>query len=718
VTVINKTGHSLADKNVRNIDSTELRRLAEERLRDETVTEQPPGTAEDPLKLLHELQVHQVELEMQNAELCQTRDKLETALEQYTDLYDFAPVGYVTLDRDGTISRINFTAADLIGLERSRLVGRRFGSFVIGEEARSTFTAFIGRAFANPVKESCEVPLLKEGSSPLFVKIKAVAAASGQECRIALFDITDSALIKKFVREAEEASNDAFIRVGESVNKAIIKVEGAAEEALRKAEGLPETQETIESARIMVEEAAEDARLMVEMETETARLKLIEIASRHQLDEETIAAVLKKIKEARELAQLKVEKATLVARRVVLVEAANHELRLKNDMVEAATRSKSQFLANMSHELRTPMTGVLGMLDLVLLGNLEAEQREFIAAAHASARSLVLILNDILDMTKIEMGKFSITSKPFSVRKCVESTFSILFPAAKSKGLDLNLTVAADVPETLVGDQIRLNQVLTNLAGNAVKFTDHGNVEISVMAGGSAPDGKREVTFAVTDTGIGIPADKRDLLFRAFSQVDQSHTRSYGGTGLGLAISKEIVESMGGAINFTSEEGKGSVFSCTIPFVEGEAENSASFAPGKAVTADGASRAEETKKARLLVAEDDHTIRQVLGEMLRISGYDTDFAENGQLVVDMWEKGKYDLVLMDVQMPLMNGFEATAAIREKERSRCGHIPIVAMTAHALKEDEEKCLEAGMDAYLSKPIDFQRALQVIRETLKK
>ncbi|MBK5275184.1 MAG: response regulator [Desulfuromonadales bacterium] len=706
----------MTDNNVRNIDNTELRRRAEERLREEIESGQPLGTEKDPLKLLHELQVHQIELEMQNAELRQAREQLEEALEQYTDLYDFAPVGYFTLDREGTINRVNFTAADLVGLERSRLVGRRFGYCVVGE-ARPAFAAFLGRVFASLAKETCELALLKEGNLPLFVQIEAVVAASGQECRIALFDITESMLVKKLIRDTEGFSNEALRKVGESVKLAITKVEEAAEEALRNAEGIPETQESIASARLMVEEAAEEARLQVNKETERAFLKVEEVASKHQLEEGAIGPLLQKMKEATEIAQLKVEKAAEVARRVVLMEAVNHVLQQEKELAEATTRGKSQFLANMSHELRTPMTGVLGMLDLVLLGNLEAEQRKFIDAAHTSAHSLVLILNDILDMTKIEMGKFSIEAKPFSVRKCVESTFNILFPAAESKGIGLEFTVADDVPETLIGDQTRLNQVLTNLAGNAVKFTEMGKVVICVAAGGSAPGGKREVTFTVTDTGIGIPDDKRDLLFRIFSQVDESHSRIYGGTGLGLAISKEIVESMGGTISFTSEEGKGSVFSCTIPFGEGEAENSAVFAPGKTATADDASRAEETKKARLLVAEDDHTIRQVLGTMLQMSGYETDFAENGQSAVEMWEDGKYDLILMDVQMPRMNGFEATVAIREKERTRGGHIPIVAMTAHALKKDEENCFDAGMDAYISKPIDFATTLQVIREILK-
>jgi CheY-like chemotaxis protein/anti-sigma regulatory factor (Ser/Thr protein kinase) len=371
----------------------------------------------------------------------------------------------------------------------------------------------------------------------------------------------------------------------------------------------------------------------------------------------------------------------------------------------------------MSHELRTPMTGVLGMLDLALSGDLKAEQREFICAAHAAAHSLVRILNDILDLTKIERGMFSIVEEPFSIRKCVENTFNILLPVAKRKGLDLNCTMADDVPETVSGDQTRLNQILTNLAGNAVKFTEKGKVEISVTAGGRAPGGKRAITFTITDTGIGIPEGKKDLLFREFSQVDDSHSRTYGGTGLGLAISKEIVERMGGKITVTSEEGKGSAFSFRIPFGEADTVGEAAVSPEKTMAAVD-SPSEEQNRPRLLLAEDDQTIRNILQVMLQRSNYEIDIAENGHKAVDMWEKGSYDLILMDVQMPLLNGFEATAAIRGKESSRGGHIPIIAMTAHALKEDENRCLAAGMDAYISKPINFKVCRLLIDENLKK
>jgi signal transduction histidine kinase len=258
----------------------------------------------------------------------------------------------------------------------------------------------------------------------------------------------------------------------------------------------------------------------------------------------------------------------LIIRHTQVIREAEELLLQAKEASEAASRAKSQFLANMSHELRTPMTGVLGMLDLALLGSLEADQREFIETARTSSRSLVRILNDILDLTKIEKGIFSIEEQPFSIRQCLENTANAFLTVARYKGIDLDLSVADDVPETLVGDQTRLSQVLTNLAGNAVKFSEKGRVVLRVTVGAKAPTGKREVAFSVTDTGIGIPDDKKDLIFRAFSQVDESHTRSYGGTGLGLAISQKIVELMGGTIGFTSQEGQGSSFSFTIPFGE------------------------------------------------------------------------------------------------------------------------------------------------------
>ena len=388
------------------------------------------------------------------------------------------------------------------------------------------------------------------------------------------------------------------------------------------------------------------------------------------------------------------------------------KLQQAKQAAEAASRTKSQFLANMSHELRTPMTGVLGMLDLALQSPSDPERSDYIRTAYRSGRSLLQILNDILDLSKVEAGKFSLDRKPFSLRSCVAEAVDIAAPEAKRKGIELVLDLAQDLPGHVAGDQVRLRQVLTNLVGNAVKFTERGRVTVRVEVADKTPEGESLLRFRVSDTGIGIPQDKRHLLFQAFSQVDDSNTRNYGGTGLGLAISKEIVQRMGGEIGCESGEGVGSTFTFTARLVvphpdeqpaEVAASESAMPDPGR----------QEVAGLRLLIAEDDPTIRQVLATMLQRLQFAVDFAEDGSKVVEMWRQGEYDLILMDVQMPRLDGFQATRAIREQEQEQGGRIPIIAMTAHAMKEDQRRCLDAGMDDYISKPINFKECIEKVK-----
>jgi PAS domain S-box-containing protein len=390
------------------------------------------------------------------------------------------------------------------------------------------------------------------------------------------------------------------------------------------------------------------------------------------------------------------------------------ELHQAKEAAEAANETKDRFLMNMSHELRTPMNGVLGMIQLALFENLSEKQRQYLETAIDSGKGLVRILNDILDLTKAEVHKLTIHNEPFDLRPTVLEVVRILDLEARRKGLALNCTIATEVPERVTGDRLRLQQVLTNLVANAVKFTERGEVSVALTCG-SGSAGSPELVYTVTDTGVGIPADKQHLLFQPFSQVDDSLTRPYGGTGLGLVISREIVERMGGRITFTSKAGEGSVFTVRIPCAINVPLTalSAPHVEQKLVVpvTTGSSKEEQQ---RILLVEDDPVNRAMQKIMLERSGFQTSVASNGLQAVELWEREAYDLIVMDVQMPVMNGIEATEIIRKKESARGGHIPILGLTAHAYRNDVNHCLAAGMDSYLTKPVDLNELIATIKE----
>lgn len=667
-------------------------------------------------KLIHELEVYQIELEVQNEELLMAKQSADSAIKKYSELYNFSPSGYFTLSEEGIILEVNKTGATLLGKEPLELIGSKFRSFV-SNETKMGFDLFFDKVFVNKIKECSELCLISENEMH-YVYLTGISTLDALSCHITVIDITDINLIEKALRDSEERHRELLnnLDVGivvHNLETSIVMCNPKASTLLGINSEEMKSMSGNGSNWMFYDEndsplTVEDYPVNVILKTGQPLKNFRGKVTRSKTNESSLLLV-----NGFPLKNYNGELSEIVISFIDITDANQMETDLikAKEQAEAANKAKSSFLANMSHEIRTPLNGIIGFTDLLLKTKLDQDQAEYMGIVNQSAILLMEIINDILDFSKIEEGRLELNVEETDLYELSHQVINLFKHQATTKNIELLLNIGNNIPQYIYTDSIRLKQILVNLIGNAIKFTNEGKIQLEITELKTCGNFST-LHFSVKDTGLGIKKQNKEKIFDSFIQEESSTTRKFGGTGLGLSISNQLLGLMQSKLFLNSELGKGSEFYFSIQFrtsVNRKEQLKPTFIPKSKITEVDSLEVENIK---ILIAEDNEInlllVKKILSKMFpKALLYE---ARNGKQAVNIFKSIPLDIILMDIQMPKKNGYEATFEIRQLEKQK--RTAIIALTAGILNEEKKKCLEIGMDGYISKPInsaDLQKAI---------
>ena len=674
-------------------------------------------------QLIHELEIHQKELEMQIEELIQAKEQAEIATHKYSKLYDFAPSGYFTLSNSGKIVQLNLTGSKLLQEEKSTLINTPFIHF-ISDDTKILFENFLQNVFQSDVKGCCEVKLILKNNTTVNVYLTAVLTENKAEVLIAAVDITQMKVTKSALKESEERYRELVDHLDIGIilhnkdtsilysNPKASELIGLTNQQLAKKYSINKAWEFIKEDNSPL---APENYPIKEILRSKNPIKNGIIGIRKQQNSYIKWFLINGFPVFNNEGEIKEVVISFIE--ITTIKALESKLIKAKDLAESANKAKSSFLTTMSHEIRTPLNGIVGFTDLLMKTSQDKIQAEYINIVHESATILIEIINNILDISKIESGKLELNIEEVNLTELIHHVIDIFKYHAELNNIDLKVNIDKNVPQFVLVDSIRLKQILVNILGNAMKFTCEGSVLLSVSSVPSENDKQCCLKFSIKDTGIGIKNENQKKIFQSFVQEDHSTTQRFGGSGLGLAITNQLLALMNSSLELNSTYGEGSTFFFTVALEKSKQVVNTNYSDSCVALEAGSFSANDFSKKKVLVVEDNKINMLLIKTLLKsiLPGSVVLEASDGEKAIRAIKKERMDLILMDIQMPNKNGYEATIEIKKDRKYKA--IPIIALTAGILLGEKEKCLASGMDDYISKPIIRSTLERVLSKWLK-